>query len=227
MVLAVIVGIGSGFFDDFRAAAAGQEPDLMGAMSLVLASLALLGLGIFGPAIASGLVAGAPQLGAGAAVGTSAAAIGTVALAGGMAAAGARSAGGAALGAVRAGTAIGAGASSAYRLGQETSGDESVAAGLKGVGSAAGAAARSRASEAGGLKAAAERGRRAALFAGAGSTGADPAGQAEGGGDAPEWARRLRSEQSLRHHRHVALQAIKEGDRGGAPANPDIKEREG
>lgn len=39
-------------------------------MSLVLASLTLLGLGIFGPSIASGLVAGAPQLGAGAAVGT-------------------------------------------------------------------------------------------------------------------------------------------------------------
>src|SRR6185503_1058852 len=51
MVLAVIVGIGSGFFTTFRAAAAGQEPDLMGAMSLVLASLTLLGLGIFGPAI--------------------------------------------------------------------------------------------------------------------------------------------------------------------------------
>src|SRR3546814_8756931 len=32
--------------------------------------LALFGLGIFGPSIASGLVAGAPQLGAGAAVGT-------------------------------------------------------------------------------------------------------------------------------------------------------------
>ncbi|NUQ18682.1 MAG: P-type conjugative transfer protein TrbL, partial [Sphingomonas sp.] len=72
MVLAVIVGIGSGFFDEFRAAANGQQPDLMGAMSLVLASLALFGLGIFGPGIASGLVAGAPQLGAGAAVGTAA-----------------------------------------------------------------------------------------------------------------------------------------------------------
>jgi len=36
----------------------------------VLASLALFGLGIFGPGIATGLVSGAPQLGAGAAVGT-------------------------------------------------------------------------------------------------------------------------------------------------------------
>ncbi|MGN6848890.1 MAG: P-type conjugative transfer protein TrbL, partial [Sphingomicrobium sp.] len=101
MVLAVIVGIGSGFFSEFKAAAAGQQPDLMGSMSLVLASLALLGLGIFGPGIASGLVAGAPQLGAGAAIGTTAAAVGTLAVGGGLAG-GARAIGGAGLGAVRA-----------------------------------------------------------------------------------------------------------------------------
>ena len=45
-------------------------------MALVLASLALFGLGIFGPGIATGLVAGAPQLGAGAAIGTGAALVG-------------------------------------------------------------------------------------------------------------------------------------------------------
>ena len=39
-------------------------------MTLVLAALSLLGLGIFGPGIANGLVSGGPQLGAGAAVGT-------------------------------------------------------------------------------------------------------------------------------------------------------------
>jgi hypothetical protein len=70
MVLAVIVGIGSGFFTEFTTALQGQEPDIGQAMSLMLASLTLFGLGIFGPAIASGLVAGAPQLGAGAALGT-------------------------------------------------------------------------------------------------------------------------------------------------------------
>jgi type IV secretion system protein TrbL len=70
MVLAVIVGIGSNFFSEFTAALHGQQPDLGQAMSLVLASLAIFGLGIFGPGIATGLVAGAPQLGAGAAVGT-------------------------------------------------------------------------------------------------------------------------------------------------------------
>src|SRR3546814_281105 len=76
MVLAVIVGIGSNFFAEFTAALQGQEPDIAQAMTLVLASLALFGLGIFGPSIASGLFAGAPQLGAGSAVATTALAVG-------------------------------------------------------------------------------------------------------------------------------------------------------
>ena len=227
MVLAVIVGIGSGFFDEFRAAANGQDPDLTVAMSLVLASLALLGLGIFGPSIASGLIAGAPQLGAGAAVGTAAAAVGTVAVGGGALVGGARAIGGGSLAAVRAGTAMGAAASTAYRLGQETSGEPTVAAGVRGMASAGAAAASAKLGRAGGIAAAAQRGQRAALFAGAttsvGGAAADPA---PSGSDAPGWARRLRSEQSARHHRHVAMQAIKDGDAGGAAANPDIKERE-
>jgi type IV secretion system protein TrbL len=36
----------------------------------------------------------------------------------------------------------------------------------------------------------------------------------------------MRSEQSARHHGHVALAALREGDRGGAAANPDISEKE-
>jgi NADH:ubiquinone oxidoreductase subunit K len=70
LTLAVIVGIGSTLFGSFTGAAQGQEPTLAGAMSLVLAAITLFGLGIFGPAIATGLVSGAPQLGAGAAIGT-------------------------------------------------------------------------------------------------------------------------------------------------------------
>jgi type IV secretion system protein TrbL len=225
MVLAVIVGIGSGFFDEFRTAA-GSEPDLNMAMSLVLASLALFGLGIFGPGIASGLVAGAPQLGAGAAVGTAAAAVGTLAVGGGAAFGGARALGGAALGAVRAGTSMGAAASTAYRLGQETSGESTVAAGLGGMASAGGAAARDRFRNAGGIAAAAERGQRSALFAGASATSSAAAASKEPANDTPDWAKRLRSEQAARHHRHAALQAVREGDRGGAAANPDIKEKE-
>jgi type IV secretion system protein TrbL len=99
MVLAVIVGIGSNFFTEFTAALQGREPDIGQAMSLMLASLTIFGLGIFGPSIASGLVAGAPQLGAGAALGTTVGASGITMLAGAAAVGGARALGGAALGA--------------------------------------------------------------------------------------------------------------------------------
>ena len=227
MVLAVIVGIGSGFFGEFLGALGGEEPDIGQAMSLVLASLTLLGLGIFGPSVASGLVAGAPQLGAGAAVGTTAAAVGTVALGGAAAIGGARAAGGAAMGALRAGTSMGAAASTAYKLGQETSGSPTVGAGLSGVAQAAKGAAGDRLSDIGGLGAAAERGERAALMAGArtsGGTGASASGSAAD--EAPGWARQLRTQQSARHHRQVALHALREGDRGSAGATPDISERE-
>jgi type IV secretion system protein TrbL len=226
MVLAVIVGIGSGFFSEFKAAAGGGQPDLMGAMSLVLASLALLGLGIFGPGIASGLVAGAPQLGAGAAIGTTAAAVGTLAAGGGLAVGGARAIGGAGLGAVRAGTSMGAAVSTAYKFGQETSGSSTVGGGLSGVASASGAAIRNRMANAGGLAAAAESGQRAALFAGSSRSAANDAAEAGAVNGAPDWARQLRAEQNARHHRQTAMQAIKEGDGSGAAANPDIQEKE-
>jgi type IV secretion system protein TrbL len=227
MVLAVIVGIGSGFFGDFVGALGGQEPDLGQAMSLVLASLALLGLGIFGPSIASGLVAGAPQLGAGAAVGTVAAGAGTMIIGGGAALAGARALGGGTMAALRAGTSMGSAASTAYRLGQETSGSPTVGAGLSGVASAAGNAARDRLSNLGGLGDAAERGQRAAFIAGAKTSGAAAgANLSEASGEAPRWAQQLRSEQAARHHRQLALHTIRDGDRGGSGANPDISERE-
>src|SRR3546814_10201135 len=90
-------------------------------MSLVLASLSLFGLGIFGPSIASGLVSGAPPLGAGAAFGTAAGTAGTAMIAVG----GARALGGAALGAVRAGTEMGS-AASAARSDEHTSELESL-----------------------------------------------------------------------------------------------------
>lgn len=77
LVLAVIVGIGSGLFDEFLAAP--EDPSIDHALSTMLAALALLGLGIFGPGIAAGLVSGAPQLGAGAAAGTALGAAGVAA----------------------------------------------------------------------------------------------------------------------------------------------------
>ena len=142
MVLAVVVGIGSSFFGQFTTALQGQQPDVGQAMSLVLASLALVGLGIFAPGIAAGLVSGAPQLGAGAAIGAIGAAAGAIALTGGAAAAGIRGMGAVGRGgmaAIRAGTAMGSAAATAYQFGQAGSG--SVGAGLGGMARAAGGAA--------------------------------------------------------------------------------------
>jgi type IV secretion system protein TrbL len=231
MVLAVIVGIGSGFFADFTAALQGQEPDIGAAMSLVLASLAIFGLGIFGPSIASGIVAGAPQLGAGSAIGTAALAGGGLALGAGAAIGGTRALAGAGMGAIRAGTTMGSAASTAYKLGQETSGSSSVGAGIGGMATAAKGAAAQKMSGAFGIAQAAEGGRDAAWNAGTTKTTAKASapGQTSGGGSAgasPAWAKELRSEAANRSYRHAAVQSLKEGDRGGASATPDIKDRE-
>jgi type IV secretion system protein TrbL len=80
LVLAVIIGIGSTLFAEFTAGFGGAQPNVEDAMAIVLAALALLGLGIFGPGIANGLISGGPQLGAGAAVGTGLAAGGVTAV---------------------------------------------------------------------------------------------------------------------------------------------------
>ncbi|MCG9037825.1 P-type conjugative transfer protein TrbL, partial [Laribacter hongkongensis] len=75
LVLAVIVGIGTGLFAEFQVTPA--EPSIDHALVVMLASLAMLALGIFGPGIATGLVSGAPQLGAGAMAGAAVGAAGT------------------------------------------------------------------------------------------------------------------------------------------------------
>ena len=74
LVLAVITGIGTTLFTQFINAGLGVEPDIQQVMAIALAALTLLGLGIFGPSIANGIVSGGPQLGAGAAAGTAIAA---------------------------------------------------------------------------------------------------------------------------------------------------------
>ncbi len=100
LVLAVIVGIGTSLFSEFTQGFGGNQPTIEDALAIVLAALSLFGLGIFAPSIAAALVSGAPQLGAGAAVGTALAA-------GGLGVAGAMGAGSAA---GIAGSAMGAGA---------------------------------------------------------------------------------------------------------------------
>ncbi|ATE65218.1 P-type conjugative transfer protein TrbL [Rhizorhabdus dicambivorans] len=225
MVLAVIVGIGSNFFTEFTTALQGQEPDVGQAMSLMLASLTIFGLGIFAPGIASGLVAGAPQLGAGAALGTAVGAAGIGMVAGGAAIGGARALGGTAIGAVRAGTSMGSAASTAYSLGKEAAPEPTMTAGLGGVARAAGNAARDRASSALGLGEAASQGRAAAWNALNRNSGSQSAPSGDDGA-VPAWARAMRGQQTARHHRQIALHTIQQGDRGGASATPDIKERD-
>ena len=223
MVLAVIVGIGSNFFSEFVSSMQGQEPDLAAAMSLALGALALFGLGIFGPGIASGLVSGAPQLGAGAALGTAVGAAGVTMLAGGATMGAARAIGGGALGAIRAGTSMGTAASTAAQLGKETGGSA-----IGGMASAAKGAAAKKMESTFGLGAAAERGRNAAWSAlnrtPASSTAGGGSGEASDG--APAWARSMRAQQTARHHRQIAVHTLQQGDRGGGSATPDIKEKE-
>jgi type IV secretion system protein TrbL len=242
MVLAVIIGIGSTLFSTFTAAAQGQEPTIAGAMSLVLAAITLLGLGIYGPAIATGLVSGAPQLGAGAAIGTAGAVAGAALLAGGGALGGARlfaSAGAGGLSAIRAGTAMGSAASSAYGMGQATSGATGIggmAGGLGGVARGGGRAlvqrVRSMVQRAdSSLAENAQAGRQAAWRATGGgptSSSATGANSSPNGiaSEPPAWARRLQTEQRSRHHRQATSQAIRDGDRPGAPANPELDQEE-
>jgi len=234
MVLAVIIGIGTHLFDQMGVIL-GSDPEIAEALTLLMGALTLFGLGIFGPGIASGLVSGAPQLGAGAAVGTAA---GAAIMTGGAALLGARGAmlaGRGGMAAIRAGTAMGSAASTAYRVGQETSASASIGAGLGGIATAA------RGMASNGVKSAASRiaepiresaasGRQAAWDAGrpspapaatSAASGATPSSQA-----VPAWVGSLRAQQTARHHRHMAAQAIKEGDRPGAPANPDLSEKE-
>jgi type IV secretion system protein TrbL len=130
LVLAVIVGIGSTLFSQFTAGFGGNQPTIDNAMALVLGALSLLGLGIFGPGIANGIVSGGPQLGAGAAATVGMAAGGAVVAGAGIVAGGVGLAGGALMGGARGAAVIGSGTASAYRSG-----------GIAGVAKAGGSAA--------------------------------------------------------------------------------------
>ncbi len=249
LVLAVIVGIGSTLFSQFTQGFGGQTPSIDDAMAVVLAALSLLGLGIFGPGIASGLVSGGPQLGAGAAVGTGLAAGGMV-LAGGAAAGGAAGlavkggaaalSGGAA--AVRGGATAAGGASAAYSmasLGQ--SGAAGVASGLGGVAQAAGSAAisplkRAAAKASESVKSSFSDGARAAFGVTGGSSTAGTvgsAGEAATAGAAspssttagpPAWAQRMQRSQTLSHGTTMAAHAVRSGDSHGGGSSVNLSE---
>ncbi|MEH3099905.1 MAG: P-type conjugative transfer protein TrbL [Sphingomonas phyllosphaerae] len=223
LVLAVIVGIGSTLFSQFTAGFGGRTPTIDDAMAIVLAALSLLGLGIFGPGIANGLVSGGPQLGAGAAIGTGLAAGGMVAAGG--AAIGAVASGGAALAggaaaAARGGAALAGGASTAYQAGAAgQSGMAGVASGLGNVASAGGKAAVSPLKRAAGraadsLRSSFQSGSRAVSGdAAPGDDGAAPATPAAG--TQPAWAKRMKRSQQLTHGVQAAAHAVRSGDAHG------------
>ncbi|MFA7667791.1 MAG: P-type conjugative transfer protein TrbL [Burkholderiaceae bacterium] len=191
LVLAVVVGIGSGLFAEFQVHP--DEPSIDYALVIMLASLSMLALGIFGPGIATGLVSGGPQLGAGAMAGATLGAAGTaVAIGaaatgvGGAVAAGGRMVPGAARmasGAVRSIGASAGGIRSALHSG----------AGVVGAASGAGP----------GVSAAA-------------STQAGPAAQ-------PAWAKRLHRRQQLTQAATTAAHALRGGDGGGAGQGPSLR----
>jgi type IV secretion system protein TrbL len=234
LVLAVIVGIGSTLFSTFTTSFP-TNPTISDAMGLVLASLSLLGLGVFGPGIANGIVSGGPQLGAGAAIGTGIAAGGVAAAAGagaGLVASGVSSAavGGARGGASLTGASVGAfqaGAAGESGLGLAASGVGSVA--RAGMNAAVVSPIRRAAADLGGRF---TSGARAGFEAGGGSlrgAAADAGGEtgASGApGSPPGWARRMQRGQSLDRGVSTAAHAIKSGDGGGAGASVDLSESE-
>jgi type IV secretion system protein TrbL len=237
MVLAIIVGIGSTIFGSIAGTFTPGSVTLEQAASTILGSLALLSLGIFGPGIATGLVAGAPQLGAGAAVatvaGTGAALVGAGALAG----SGARAAASAGQSAVRAGASMAGGAQAAYTLGSAASGGSgwrSAASGASGVAQAGAGAVmqsvRSSVSRAlGNPSEAYQSGARSAFtatggrIAGSSSTASSPGA---GANTAPNWAQQLRREQGVRDAGMTATHVIASGDRPSSADAPKLRQED-
>jgi len=212
LVLAVIVGIGSTIFGQFTSGF-NNPPTISDALTLTLASLSLLALSIFGPGIANGLIAGGPQLGAGAAVGTGLAAAGIGAAGAALAVGGAAAAGGVIAGTARAGAAVAGGASAAYRTGGLTG------VAKAGVSAAASPLRRAAAS----LKESFAAGGRAVT---GGASGSGPAAAQGGASPPPAWAQSMRRGQAARQGATAADLAIRSGDRPSGGSAVDLSEGE-
>jgi type IV secretion system protein TrbL len=219
LVLAVITGIGTTLFSRFMEAGLGPEPDIRQVMAIALGALTLLGLGIFGPGIANGIVTGGPQLGAGAAAGTTIAAGATLA----AGAAGVTLAAGAAATAARGAAAPGArgagSASAAYSAGAAgKNGAKAFGAGLAKV-------ARSAAGSAGApMRTMAERVR--ANFAAGRNRSAGSGASAREPDAPPAWAATARRHQAMVQGAAIGAQTLRNGDSHGAGSAPDISERD-
>ena len=231
MVLAVIIGIGSTLFasvtDAFRT---GDDVTLAQVMGTVLGSMVFFWMGIFAPGIASGLITGAPQLGAGSAAG----AVAGIAAGTYVAGAGSRATLGAATGgassAVKAGASLAGGARTSYTLGSVasgTSGASRIAAGIAGVARAGGDAIRKTASNpVQSLKDAYQQGSQSAWTATGGSAfGGGQTANAASSSQSPGWARRMQARQNVSQASQMAAHSLRDGDRGSSGAAPQLSER--
>ena len=237
MVLAIIIGIGSTLFSEVTSGLQG-EVTLEDAGGVILASLALFALGLFGPGIATGLVTGAPQLGAGAAVGSVAALGAAGAVAGAGAVGAGKAAAGATVGAAKAGASITGGANMAFAMGKAASGAGGVKGAAAGFGAVAQAGAGTVANAAKGKVA--KAGEALGKAKGAGIRGAvtGTGGTFKGGagaapsaaGDAskaPDWAAQAQKAGKSRgssRTESAALHSMRGGDSGGSSSGPRLKD---
>ena len=203
LVLAVIIGIGSTIFGQFTSGM-GASPTINDALTLILAALSMLGLTIFGPGIANGLIAGGPQLGAGAAVGTGLAVAG-LGYAGSSLAAGAA---GAALGAGRVGASLAGAATSAVRGAAVAAAGETAEAAASPLRSGSGAGASSVAPGPAGT---------------GGASSSAPAAPSQSA-EPPAWVQRMKRSQAVSHGVAAAEHAIRSGDLPSAGGGVDLSE---
>ena len=217
LVLAVIVGIGSRLFAEFKIPP-GAEPSIDQALVIMLASLSMLALGIFGPGIATGLVSGGPQLGAGAMAGAAIGAAGTAV------AAGARMAPGAA----RLAASGARGAKAAFDEGSTAAGG-----GIKGAAAGMGNVAKTGAQAAGQKVAGGAHSmkeRVAAAFRPDDAASASGAGGASDGASSPTsteqpaWAKRLHRRQQLSHAATTTAHTLRGGDGGTSSQGPSLRD---
>jgi type IV secretion system protein TrbL len=192
----------------------------------VLAALVFFWMGIFGPGIASGLITGAPQLGAGSAAG---AAMGVAAgtYAAGM---GARAAAGGVSTAVKAGASMAGAARTSYTMGAVASGGAGpagIAAGLAGVARAGGdAIRRTVARPASAFRDAYRRGSESAWRATGGTTTGSSQSPHTSTAQSPGWARRMERGQRMSHAGQIAAHSLRDGDRGSGGAAPSLQDKD-
>ena len=211
LVLAVIVGIGSTIFGQFTSVL-NNPPTITDALTLILAALSMLGLTIFGPGIANGLIAGGPQLGAGAAVGTGMAVAGVGFAGASLAAGGIGAAGSAIAGGARTGASVIGGAATAFRGG-------GVAAGAEADAASAASPLRAAASSLGGDPAAESQ----AATGEAGSPASSAPSQAETSGP-PAWVRRMKRNQAISRGVSAVEHALRSGDHPSSGGGVDLSE---